>query len=370
MVKNILIILDCLDKGGTQTLLYDFLNNHKNILSKDINLILLLTGSGNFEEELKSTSVKTFVFKRKKKIDLKLISFIKKLIKEYKIEIVHCHELITCLIVFITKYLYLEKIKVFYSIHGYTNKRVHKILQKFLVSKVTKVSFPSQASLNEIFPRALNNQKYVVLYNGIDVKRLCSKTRELRNELKLNNGSILLGMVGNFINDVRDQFTICKALPNLFMKYPHFYFVFVGSKSEKYPVYFDQCFNYCKEKNILDRVFFLGKRNDIQNILNSLDLFVYSSNHDTFGIALIEAILAGVPTIVNDIPVMLEVTRNGELSTLFKSKDVSDLEKKIDDFILNPEPYIQKALLAKEKASKIYSIESYIKKLYNIYYSI
>ena len=59
-------------------------------------------------------------------------------------------------------------------------------------------------------------------------------------------------------------------------------------------------------------------------MLTQADLFVYASDHDTFGIAVVEAMAAGVPVLVNDWPVMNEITDNGKLAAVYKSNNEND----------------------------------------------
>ena len=54
-MKKILILLDCLDKGGIQTLIFDLLNQPR---PENFEYILLLTGNGNFETDLKEYASK------------------------------------------------------------------------------------------------------------------------------------------------------------------------------------------------------------------------------------------------------------------------------------------------------------------------
>ena len=78
----------------------------------------------------------------------------------------------------------------------------------------------------------------------------------------------------------------------------------------------DFVLKYCEDNN-LDNVYFLGGRGDVPALLKVMDGFVYSSVHDTFGIAVVEAMAAGLPVVVNDYEVMKEVC--GNLVTYFKS---------------------------------------------------
>lgn len=61
--------------------------------------------------------------------------------------------------------------------------------------------------------------------------------------------------------------------------------------------------------DIRDRVHFLGERRpeEIGVLLASLDLFVFPSEAETFGLAAVEAADAGIPVVSHDMPVMREV---------------------------------------------------------------
>jgi glycosyltransferase involved in cell wall biosynthesis len=118
------------------------------------------------------------------------------------------------------------------------------------------------------------------------------------------------------------------------------------------------------------KVFFLGARNDVPEILTQLDSFIYSTEHDTFGIAVVEAIMAGVPVFVNDLEVMKEITANGEYATLYKTKDEKDLVREFMLFLQNREAYILKTKKSAQLVRNRYSIDMHIENLKNIYSSI
>ena len=119
----------------------------------------------------------------------------------------------------------------------------------------------------------------------------------------------------------------------------------------------------------MKQVTFLGLRNDIPQILNSLDAFVYSTNFDTFGIAIVEAMAVGIPVFVNDWKVMEEITKKGKYATLYKTSDEFDLLRHFLLFLQNRIQYMDKANKATEFVRKQYSIQNHIinlKHLYNL----
>src|SRR5262249_50877876 len=61
--------------------------------------------------------------------------------------------------------------------------------------------------------------------------------------------------------------------------------------------------------NVADRLHMLGDvtRQDVADLLGAADLFVFPSTWETFGLAAVEALMAGVPIIASDLPVLREV---------------------------------------------------------------
>ena len=135
---------------------------------------------------------------------------------------------------------------------------------------------------------------------------------------------------------------------------------------------YDECMRI-SEENGMKNVHFLGARSDVPALLRQMDGFVYSTDHDTFGIAVVEAMAARLPIVVNDWPVMKEVCGESEENNVryFKSKDVKDCAEAIQQMLKdleNPTKEFKSrcahnATWARER----YSIENYITTLSHIY---
>jgi glycosyltransferase involved in cell wall biosynthesis len=74
------------------------------------------------------------------------------------------------------------------------------------------------------------------------------------------------------------------------------------------------------QRGVADRVHFIGEVDPdrIGDFLAALDVFVFPSLAETFGLAAVEAAQAGVPVVANDLPVLREVLAvGGEPAALF-----------------------------------------------------
>ena len=104
-----------------------------------------------------------------------------------------------------------------------------------------------------------------------------------------------------------------------------------------------------------------------------MNLFIYASERDTFGIAVLDAMASALPVIVNDWEVMKEITNHGEYATLYGTDNIEDCLSKI--LVFYQEMATTQDSLKKKSAhiSKViresYSIDNHIKGLYDVYKS-
>jgi len=78
---------------------------------------------------------------------------------------------------------------------------------------------------------------------------------------------------------------------------------------------------------LCDRVEFVGWVADPGAFLKTIDLFVVPSRYESFGLAVIEAMAAGVPVVTSDIEGPCEILKGGALGTVFRREDDADLAR-------------------------------------------
>jgi len=114
---------------------------------------------------------------------------------------------------------------------------------------------------------------------------------------------------------------------------------------------------------VSNRVHFVGDLTPQQvgMFLAGLNVFVFPSAAETFGLAAVEAAQAGVPVIANDLPVLHEVlTVDGESCALFvNAHDVDDFAAKIDVVVGDHTKAARMISLGRKLASR-YSVDSMV----------
>lgn len=122
----------------------------------------------------------------------------------------------------------------------------------------------------------------------------------------------------------------------------------------------------CREMDICDKVRFLGKQEQIEEILSVADLFIIPSGSETFGLAALEAMGCGVPVISSDIGGLPEVNIDGETGYLCKLGDVDGMAQGATKILTNDELHEIMSNNARKRA-EMFDLESVVG-IYEDYY--
>lgn len=360
-IKNhpkVLHLMGSVEKGGVEVLLLDLFKHYMN--SGEQNNFLLFYKGGYLQNKfLTYKGVKFLQVKTK----IQLLFQLRKFVISNKIDIIHCHSPIHVIYAFLSTFRL--PIKIVLTSHGYSPSIKSLLLLQLAIKWSEKVFFVSSSFKNRLanINGIKENVKFKILYNGLDTHKISY----LESNAKGLESKLILGMIGNFYNDGRDQITICKAAKLLKERGLHFKFEFAGGASKENTYYLDQCINYIKANDLMDCVQFLGFQDDAYGLLKKWDVFIYSSNRDTFGIAVVEAMMAGIPVIVNDLDVFEEISDNGKYATLYPTKNQEALAVKIEEYAKNPELFIEKASKAAVCMREKFSIERHAERLNSLY---
>ncbi|MBS0235249.1 MAG: glycosyltransferase [Proteobacteria bacterium] len=112
-------------------------------------------------------------------------------------------------------------------------------------------------------------------------------------------------------------------------------------------------------EELSDTTMLLGTRSDVAAVLADLDLFVFSTTPDEgFGIALVEAMLMGVPIVASDVGACREVLNGGDLGLLVPARDALSLADAVEKVCASREEAEKRAFRAREHALRTYSADA------------
>ena len=140
---------------------------------------------------------------------------------------------------------------------------------------------------------------YILLNNAIDTERFIydkAKRSEIRKALGLLDNQIVIGHVGNITTPKNHRFII-EIFVEVLKKQPHSILLLVGDDkgTEGRAIH-----SLVKEKNIVQSVIFAGVRDDIADLLQAMDVFLFPSLWEGLSLATIEAQASGLPLLISD----------------------------------------------------------------------
>ena len=104
-----------------------------------------------------------------------------------------------------------------------------------------------------------------------------------------------------------------------------------------------------REQNVEDSTYFLGKIKETEKALCSADVYLMTSETESFGVSALEAMAAGVPVISSNTGGIPEVNEHGKTGFLSDVGDVDDMAKNLLNLLKDEALYNQISLNAFKK---------------------
>lgn len=105
-----------------------------------------------------------------------------------------------------------------------------------------------------------------------------------------------------------------------------------------------------REKKIAGDVIFLGKQNQVQNLLNSADVMLLPSDLESFGLAALEAMACGVPVVASRVGGVPEVISDGVEGYLAAPRDVKTMASRALDILTDADRRESMGRAARDRA--------------------
>jgi N-acetyl-alpha-D-glucosaminyl L-malate synthase BshA len=230
----------------------------------------------------------------------------------------------------------------------------------FSINESDAITAVSKNLRDETYHTFSIEKEIEVIYNFVDVERFSKKPLDAFRKTLAPNGEKILVHASNFrkvkrVHDVIQIFAnIHKIIPSKLLM--------VGDGPDR-----PEAEELCRELNICDDVRFLGKQQEMEEILAIADLFLLPSESESFGLSALEAMAAGVAVISTNAGGLPEINIEGKTGYMANVGDVATMTQKAialfeDEALLN-----EIKQNAKEQAAKfsIHNIVPLYEELYN-----
>jgi glycosyltransferase involved in cell wall biosynthesis len=222
-------------------------------------------------------------------------------------------------------------------LEGYFHPVVSRIVretERFLAHMTDRIVAISPSQREDLVERfgIGDRDSTVVVPLGLDLAPLVADTRarSLRNELGVEERSIVFGFVGRLVS-IKDVPALILAFAGVVPHIPGATLLIVGDGPERANVE-----RAIRERGLADRVRLLGWREDLTRIYATMDVCVLSSRNEGTPVAVIEAMAAGRPVVATRVGGVADVVVHGETGTLVSQGNVNALSEAMVELAKDP----------------------------------
>jgi glycosyltransferase involved in cell wall biosynthesis len=269
----------------------------------------------------------------------------------------------------LSKFMSIPNIWHLHEIMEPTGSFLHKLFAYIIKSTSSKVVAVSDAVYNNWLP-FIGADKLVKVYNGIPLKDAESIRSNIREELNINQDTILIGMIGR-LNLHKGQFYFLEIAKELVLSNQNLKFIIVGDAFYGYEYLYEKLRDKIVDLELDQHVFYLGYRTDIPQIMKGLDIFVLPSiKPDPFPTVVLEAMSHRIPVVATAQGGALEQVVDGQTGIFIPIDHAIKAAEKMQRMITDADFRLQCGLNGRKRLEECYSLEVFEKNILDLVNSI
>lgn len=287
--------------------------------------------------------------------DLALANQMASMIEYEKIDVLHVHYAIPhATSAFLAKQILGEKaahVPIITTLHGTDITLVgsdpsYKNVVDFSINQSDGVTAVSEYLKEETYNRFDIQKEIEVIPNFIDLDRFKKSNKtHFRRAICPENEKVVVH-VSNF-REVKRVPEVVSVFARILENGIKAKLLLVGDGPDR-----QRAERRCRELGMCNEVRFLGKQENVEEILSIADLFLIPSGSETFGLAALEAMSCSVPVISSNIGGLPEVNIQGETGYLCDLDDVDCMAKHAVNILSDGQHHAELSRNARKQAER------------------
>lgn len=329
---RVLHVITGLATGGAEQLLRDVLRH-----SRCEAEVVALTNAGILAEEIRADGIPVTDLGMRANSDLAALPRLVRLIKRGEFDVVHTHLYRACLYgrlaarwAGVPTIVATEHSLCKDMIEGRPVNRPGVRALYLAAERLGQMTIAVSPTVVDLLVRwGVPRRRIRMIPQGIDVSSFrfdLAQRRRVRAQLGIAPEARVVGTVGRLVPAKRVELLV-HAVRDL----PETVLLLVGEGPAQPALQ-----QLVQQLGIGDRVSFTGESRDISALLSAIDVYATGSPHETFGIAVLEAIASGLPTIYVTCPAIDDLPDEACPGVRRVPSDATALRGAIADFLASP----------------------------------
>jgi len=223
--------------------------------------------------------------------------------------------------------------------HVGTQKPKRDPLHRWLFTHVDYVITISEViHRNVLQTHPVSPDRVGLVYHGVDLARFNPRQADreaVRAELGIGAAELIVGIVGR-IQRSKGYPEFLAAARRLSHDFNALRFLLVGGPTRGEEAEAAEILSAIDAYGLRDRVIVAGYRDDVPRMLAAMDVFVFPSHAEAFGLVLIEAMAMELPVVSSDCDGVLDIVVDAETGFRVPPGDVTTLTHAISRLLRDP----------------------------------
>jgi len=348
----------------------------RGLIEKGHHLFVACPSHGPLTEVLKSDGVNVFIVPMRKTYDIVAMYRLYRILKKYRIDVIHSHGLLVNILSRIASYLANTPVSISTAhipLNLKSGKQAQDVFEKLVIpyylilENLTslfnqKIIAVSHAVKSDLIEQGIKPEKIVVVQNGLDPNLLKEKNDGNDKELE-DREKTIVGTITRF-SPQKDLKTFLRMANLVVKEIPDVEFMVIGDGEQR-----EELQTLAESLGLRDHVRFLGYREDARDVLKSFDIFALSSLWEGLPIVILEAMAAGKPVVATAVDGVKEVVEHGKSGLLVDPQRPDLLAESVIQLINNPDQAKAMGRKGRKRLERLFSINRVINTVEQIYFS-
>lgn len=263
--------------------------------------------------------------------------------------------------------------KIIFTAHGWAFREERPEYQKTIIKFLSWLTIlfshtvitVSERDKREALAMPFTKRKIILVHNGIEETEFLSKEQARESIIKESNASVpektlWIGTIGELHKNKGHIYAI-EAFSKL-AKTANVLFFIIGDGEEK-----KELQQKISEFGLEKKVFLLGRRDDAPKLLIAFDIFLFPSVKEGLPFAILEAGMAGLPTIASAVGGIPEIITDMQTGILIRPKNQDEIIRAIEYILAYPTKTAELGKKLRTMIQKNFSLKKMIENTVAVY---